>query len=87
MNGFMKMAATVLTGAAIGGGVALMYAPASGSRSRRMLSSRYRRLKDEVDRLSLVVSEQATRVKSEVIDSLSKIKTEVRQSAASVSTE
>lgn len=83
----MKMVATALTGAAIGGGVALMYAPASGARSRRMISSRYRRLKEEVDRLSLVVSEQAIRVRSEVSDSIGKIRTEVRQAAASVSEE
>ena len=86
MNSLVRFTATTLFGAAIGGGLALMYSPSSGTRNRRVIANRYKRLRREMDHLSLVVAEQADRIKKEVLESVNRVKDEVRQSASAVAT-
>lgn len=84
MNRFMGLLTATVTGAVIGGGTALAFAPKTGLRTRKLVFARYRRLKEEIDRLSVIVGEQAVKLRDEVVVSATTIKNEVKQSASTV---
>lgn len=84
MNNLMRISGIFITGALVGAGVALAYAPNSGSGTKRELKRKYHKLKREIDRLKVVVNEQTDRLKHEMMDSATTLKNEVKQSASTV---
>ena len=67
MRSVAKIAALIAGGALIGAGVSLLYAPQSGSETRRMIRNRTKEAKFEATRLAHRVKQGVDRVKKVVV--------------------
>lgn len=74
----------ILAGAAIGGVIALLYAPQSGKETRAQIKKKFEELEDEMDTLKEKASEKAGQVKEEIADRITKLQQELENLAKEI---
>jgi len=74
----------LLAGAAIGGVIALLYAPQSGKETREKLRQKYNDLEKELETLKVKAGEKSQKVKSDIAARLAEIQKEIENLSKAV---
>ncbi len=74
----------LLTGAAIGGILALLYAPKSGKETREQLKTRFNELETELENLKGKASQKTGKIKEELAKKLADLQREIENLSKAV---
>jgi len=74
----------LLTGAAIGGIIALLYAPKSGKETREDIKSKFAELEKELEELKGKAGQKAGKIKSDLAERLSRLQQEIENLSKSI---
>jgi gas vesicle protein len=74
----------LLTGAAIGGIIALLYAPKSGKETREQIKKKFGELEEELEELRGKAAEKTGKVKNDIAEKLAALKKEIENLAKTI---
>lgn len=69
----------LLAGAALGGVIALLYAPQSGKETREQVKKKFQDLEDELENLKTKAQDKGQQVKDDIAIKLAKLQSEIDQ--------
>jgi gas vesicle protein len=75
----------LLAGAAIGGIIALLYAPQSGKETREQIKQKFEDLEKELEALKVKAGQKSEKVKKDIASRLAEIKNEIDNLSGEVS--
>jgi gas vesicle protein len=76
--------AGLLTGAAIGGIIALLYAPKSGKETREQLRAKFGELEKEIENLKVKAGQKSSKVREDLAQKLADLQQEIENLSKSV---
>jgi gas vesicle protein len=85
MKPFGSFISGLLTGAAIGGILALLYAPQSGKETRDKIKSKFDDLEKELEELKMKAGQKDAKVKDDVASRLAELQREIERLSKEVS--
>jgi len=74
----------LLTGAAIGGIIALLYAPKSGKETREQIKGKFEDLEKELENLKGEASKKTGKIRDDIAEKLAELQREIENLAKSV---
>ena len=74
----------LLAGAAIGGIIALLYAPKSGKETREQLKNKFTELEKELENLKVKASQKTGQVKKDMAEKLAELQREIENLSRSI---
>jgi len=74
----------LLTGAAIGGIIALLYAPKSGKETREQIGRKFEELEKELENLKVKASQKTGQVKKDMAEKLAELQREIENLSRSI---
>ena len=85
MKSFSSFISGLLAGAAVGGIIALLYAPQSGKETREKVKQKFNDLEKEIDDLKTKAGQKSSKVKSDIAARLAELQKEIENLSKEVS--